>query len=131
MALAQEKGARKKRKKVSIPSRGRAYIKATYNNTLVTFTDEKGNVLSWASAGKMGFKGPKKATAYAAQMIVKDAAAKISHQMKQVDVFLKGVGTGRESAVRALNANGLEVITIKDITPIPHNGCRPPRPRRV
>ncbi len=111
---------------------GRAYVKSTYNNTLVTLTDQNGNVLSWSSAGQCGFKGPKKATPYAASIIVKDACEKAKkYGLKEVSVFVKGVGGGRDSAVRALNANGLQVNTIKDVTPIPHNGCRPPRPRRV
>lgn len=111
---------------------GRAYIQATYNNTIVTLTDQKGDVISWASAGGCGFRGAKKATPYAAQMIVKKAvdAAKDSG-LKEVSVYVKGVGSGRESAVRALNANGINVTFIKDTTPIPHNGCRPRKPRRV
>jgi small subunit ribosomal protein S11 len=111
---------------------GRAYVKSTYNNTIVTFTDQNGNVLSWSSAGQCGFKGPKKATHYAASIIVKDAYEKAKkYGLKEVSVFVRGIGGGRESAIRALNANGLIVGAIKDITPIPHNGCRPPRPRRV
>ena len=111
---------------------GRAYVKSTYNNTIVTFTDQNGNVLSWSSAGQCGFKGPKKATPYAASIIVKDAYEKAKkYGLKEVSVFVRGIGGGRESAIRALNANGLIVGAIKDITPIPHNGCRPPRPRRV
>lgn len=111
---------------------GRAYIKSTYNNTIVTFTDQNGNVLSWSSAGQCGFKGPKKATPYAASVIVKNASEKVKkYGLKEVSVFVRGIGGGREAAVRALNANGFIVSTIKDITPIPHNGCRAPRPRRV
>jgi small subunit ribosomal protein S11 len=111
---------------------GRAYIKSTYNNTIVTFTDQNGNVLSWCSAGQCGFKGPKKATPYASTIIVKTAAEKVKkYGLKEVAVFVRGIGGGRESAVRALNANGFNVSSIKDITPIPHNGCRPPRARRV
>lgn len=113
-------------------STGRAYIKSTYNNTLVTLTDQNGNVLSWSSAGQCGFKGPKKATPYAASVIVKDACEKAKkYGLKEVSVFVKGVGGGRESSIRALNANGIQVSAIKDVTPIPHNGCRPPKPRRV
>jgi small subunit ribosomal protein S11 len=113
-------------------SSGRAYIKVTYNNTIVTLTDQNGNVLSWASAGQCGFKGPKKATPYAATIIVKDACEKVKkHNLKEVSVFVKGIGGGREAAIRALNANGLNVSSIKDVTPIPHNGCRAPKPRRV
>ncbi len=124
------KGKKKKIKK--IVTLGNAYIQATYNNTIVTFTDTKGNVLSWSSAGVIGFRGPKKSTPYAAQAIVKDAATKAKeHGLKEVNVFVKGVGSGREAAIRAINTNGIEVLSIKDITPIPHNGCRPPKVRRV
>lgn len=113
-------------------SSGRAYVKSTYNNTIVTFCDQNGNVLSWSSAGQCGFKGPKKATPYAATQIVKDAYDKVKkHGLKEVSVFVKGIGGGREAAIRALNANGLNVSTIKDVTPIPHNGCRAKKPRRV
>lgn len=111
---------------------GRVYIKATYNNTMVTFTDLDGNVLGWSSSGKQGFRGPKKATPYAATVIMKDAVERVSpYKMREVDVFVRGVGSGRESAIRALNANGLNVLSIKDVTPIPHNGCRPPKVRRI
>lgn len=113
-------------------SSGRAYIKSSYNNTLVTLTDQNGNVLSWSAAGQCGFKGPKKSTPYAATIIVKTACEKAKkYGLKEVAVFIKGIGGGREAAIRALNANGLTVTTIKDITPIPHNGCRPKKPRRV
>jgi len=112
--------------------RGRVYIQATYNNTIVTLTDGNGNVLSWSTAGLAGFKGPKKATPYAAGIVVKDAVAKVQNcGLKDVNVFVKGVGAGREGAVRALNANGLNILSIKDVTPLPHNGPRMPRPRRV
>ncbi|MEI7512817.1 MAG: 30S ribosomal protein S11 [Candidatus Uhrbacteria bacterium] len=123
----------KKGKKVraQVPQ-GKAYIQATYNNTIVTLTDMNGNVISWSSAGVNGFKGPKKATPYAASMIVKDAVEKAADVgLREVSVFITGVGQGREGALRAINANGLNIASIKDITPIPHNGCRPPRPRRV
>jgi len=112
---------------------GKAHIKATYNNTIVTLTDLQGNVISWSSAGMAGFKGPKKATPYAAQIITKIACMKAKEEfgLEEVAVFVKGVGTGRESAVRALNTNGLVITSIKDITPVPHNGCRPRKPRRV
>lgn len=123
---------KKKKKEKKIVSSGRAYIKATYNNTIITLTDQKGDVISWASAGVCGFRGPKKATPYAAQVIVKKSAEKAKEfGLKEVIVFVKGVGTGRESAIRALNANGLNILSIKDVTPIPHNGCRPRKPRRV
>lgn len=112
---------------------GKAYVKATYNNTIVTLTDLNGNVISWASAGVAGFKGPKKSTPYAAHIITKIAVMKAREEsnLEEVSVFVKGVGTGRESAVRALNANGLIITSIKDITPVPHNGCRSRKPRSV
>ncbi len=111
---------------------GRAYVKASYNNTIITLTDQNGNVLSWSSAGQCGFKGPKKATPYAATVIVKDAYEKAKkHGLKEVAVFVRGIGGGRESSIRSLNANGLAITLIKDMTPIPHNGCRAKKPRRV
>lgn len=124
---------KKKRKTARVVKVGRAYIQATYNNTMVTLTDAKGDVIAWASAGLAGFKGAKKATPYAAQIITKIAATKAKEEygLSEVSVFVSGVGTGRESAIRALNANGLEVSSIKDTTPVPHNGCRPKKPRRV
>lgn len=132
MAAKTTATKKKKKKVVRQITHGRAYIKATYNNTIVTLTDLNGGVLSWSSAGQNGFKGPKKATPYAASVIVKDACEKVKpYGLKDVNVFVKGVGSGRESAVRALNACGLNVLSIKDITAIPHNGCRRPRPRRV
>lgn len=126
----------KKRKKKGMVGRqvssGRAYIKSTYNNTIVTFTDQNGNVLIWSSAGQCGFRGPKKATPYAASIIVKDVCEKVKkYGLKEVTVFVKGIGGGREAAIRALNANGISVSNIKDVTPIPHNGCRSKKPRRV
>ena len=130
------KTAAKKRKKKNARVRqitqGTVYIKSTYNNTLVSITDQNGNIIAWSSAGVCGFKGPKKATPYAAGVIVKNALEKvINYGLKDVNVFVKGVGMAREAAIRALNANGLNVISIKDTTPIPHNGCRPKKPRRV
>ncbi len=123
---------KKKKKEVKRVSTGKAFIKATYNNTIVTLTDLNGDVISWASAGMAGFKGPKKATPYAAQIITRLAVEKAKEVgLSEVSVFVKGVGTGRESAVRALNASGLNVSLIKDVTPIPHNGCRRRKPRRV
>ncbi len=123
----------KKRKKVKkYVNQGRAYILATYNNTIVTLTDPLGNVLANSSAGQMGFKGPKKSTPYAAGIIVKNAVEKVrDYGLKSVDIFLKGVGSGREAAVRALYANGISINSIKDLTPIPHNGPRPKKIRRV
>lgn len=123
----------KKKKKVKKSvKRGQAHIQANYNNTIVTIADQNGNVLGWSSAGACGFKGPKKATPYAAGIIVKNVTEKIKDiGLQEVDVFIKGVGSGREAAVRALHANGLQILSIKDNTPIPHNGCRPPKVRRV
>jgi small subunit ribosomal protein S11 len=125
---------RKKKKKVArkVPI-GKAYIKSTYNNTIVTLTDMQGAVISWASAGVAGFKGPKKATPYAAQIITRIAVGKARQEfgLSEVSVFVRGVGTGRESAIRSLNNNGLIVTSIQDVTPKPHNGCRVRRPRRV
>lgn len=127
-----QKGKKKKKKAPKMVSVGKVYVKATYNNTIVTIADAQGNVISWASAGIAGFKGPKKSTPYAAQIITRIAVGKAKEAgLKDVSVFVKGVGTGRESAVRALNANGLNVTYIKDVTPVPHNGCRKRKPRRV
>lgn len=126
------KKSAKKKKVIRQVTHGNAYIQATYNNTLVTLTDTNGDVLSWSSAGKVGFKGPKKATPYAASQVVKDAITKAAiYALKDVRVFVKGIGGGREGAIRGLNANGLNISMISDITPIPHNGCRPPKKRRV
>lgn len=134
-ARAKKKLVKKKKKKAGskVVKSGRAYINATYNNTMVTLTDQNGDVISWASAGMAGFKGAKKATPYAAQIITKIAAQKAreEYSLEEVAVFVSGVGTGRESAIRALNANNLNVTSIKDTTPVPHNGCRPKKPRRV
>jgi len=111
---------------------GVAHILATFNNTIVTITDMKGNVVGWSSAGKVGFKGSRKSTAYAAQMVAQDASRQaMGHGLKEVEVLVKGPGAGRESAVRALQAIGLELTVIRDVTPVPHNGCRPPKQRRV
>lgn len=124
---------KKKRKTARIVKVGRAYIHATYNNTMVTLTDNQGDVISWASAGVAGFRGAKKATPYAAQIITKIAVQKAREEygLEEVNVFVSGVGTGREAAIRALNANSLNVTAVKDTTPIPHNGCRPKKARRV
>lgn len=111
---------------------GQAHILATYNNTIVTLTDPRGNVLAWSSAGQAGFRGPKKSTPYAAGVIVRNAAEKVRDLgLKYLDVFVRGVGSGREAAVRALHAHGFNILSIKDVTPMPHNGPRPPNPRRV
>jgi small subunit ribosomal protein S11 len=131
MAKTVKKTSRKKivRKNVA---KGQAHIQSTFNNTLVTLTDMEGNALSWSSAGSLGFKGSKKSTPFAAQMAAETAAnAAKEHGLKTVEVYVKGPGSGREAAIRALAACGLEVTMIKDITPIPHNGCRPPKRRRV
>jgi len=121
----------KKRERKNI-DRGHAHIHSTFNNTIVTITDPLGNAISWASAGEMGMKGSRKGTPFAAQMAAEDAAKKaVDHGMRTVEVFVKGPGAGRESAIRALQATGLDVILIKDVTPVPHNGCRPPKRRRV
>lgn len=126
------KGRGRRRKGVRQVSSGRAYIHASYNNTIVTLTDQNGNVLAWSSAGVVGFKGPKKSTPYAAGVIVRDAVEKVKETgLKEVSVFVSGIGSGREAAARALHANGITVTGIKDVTPIPHNGCRPPKPRRI
>ncbi len=128
-AALTKKGKKKVAKHVPV---GVAHIQATYNNTIVSFTDLSGNVLSWSSAGICGFKGPKKSTPYAASIIVKDAVEKAKgYGLTEVSVLVRGVASGREGAIRALNANGLNVLGIKDITPIPHNGCRPKKVRRV
>lgn len=122
----------KKKKAMPQVSQGSAYIQATYNNTIVTLTDLNGNTLAWSSAGNCGFKGPKKSTPYAAGVVVKTATDRVKESgLREVNVYVKGVGTGRDSAIRALNANGFQVLSIKDITPLPHNGCRAPKPRRV
>jgi small subunit ribosomal protein S11 len=111
---------------------GVAHVLATFNNTIVTITDLKGNVIGWSSAGKVGFKGSRKSTAYAAQMVAQDASRQaMGHGVKEVEVLVKGPGAGRESAVRALQAIGLDLTVIRDVTPVPHNGCRPPKQRRV
>ena len=125
-----KKGAKKRVKKNV--EHGQAHIQASFNNTIVTITDAEGNALSWASAGGLGFRGSKKSTPYAAQMASETATkAALIHGLKTVDVFVKGPGTGREAAIRALAACGLQVTTITDVTPVPHNGCRPPKRRRV
>ena len=124
-------GKVRRRERKSVP-RGQAHIQATFNNTIVTLTDPNGNVLSWGSAGSQGFKGSPKSTPYAAQVTAETAARKaMEHGLRQIDVFVKGPGSGREAAIRSLQAAGLSVTSIVDVTPIPHNGCRPPKRRRV
>ncbi len=111
---------------------GIAHVQASFNNTIVTITDQRGSVIGWSSAGKCGFKGSRKSTAYAAQMVAQDACRQaMGHGLKEVEVRVKGPGAGRESAVRAIQAVGLEITIIRDVTPVPHNGCRPPKQRRV
>jgi small subunit ribosomal protein S11 len=123
--------ARGRRERKVVP-RGRAYILSTFNNTIVTVTDPNGNALGWSSAGASGFRGSRKSTPYAAQVAAERAArAAMEHGMRQVDVYVKGPGSGREAAVRALQSAGLQIMSIVDVTPIPHNGCRPPKRRRV
>jgi small subunit ribosomal protein S11 len=133
MAKAGQKGAAsRKKKKVVVTESGVAYIQATFNNVIVTLTDGAGNTISWASAGKMGFKGSRKNTPYAAQIAASNAAKEAYDLgLRRVDVFVKGPGSGRESAIRALTQCNIAVMTIRDTTPIPHNGCRPPKRRRV
>ena len=129
MATVQSKAKSKERKHVES---GAAHIRSTFNNTIVTITDSNGNTIAWASAGGLGFKGSRKSTPFAAQMAAEQAArAAIDQGMRSADVFVKGPGAGREAAIRALQAAGIEVSSIKDVTPIPHNGCRPPKRRRV
>ena len=131
MAKTVKKVTRKRKERKNI-ERGAAHIRSTFNNTIVTMTDVNGNALSWASAGGLGFRGSKKSTPFAAQMAAETAAkAAMEHGLKTVEVFVKGPGAGREAAIRALQAAGLEITLIKDVTPIPHNGCRPPKRRRV
>jgi small subunit ribosomal protein S11 len=130
--VSTKKASSKKRRERKNVEKGQAHIRATFNNTIITITDLNGNAVSWASAGELGYKGSRKSTPYAAQMAA-EAAAKIAADqgMKTVEVYVKGPGSGRESAIRAMQAAGLEVSLIKDVTPIPHNGCRPPKRRRV
>lgn len=132
MAKVQKKNVRKKRKERKNIEKGQAHIQSTFNNTLVTLTDMAGNALSWSSAGSLGFRGSRKSTPFAAQSAAETAAkAAMEHGLKTVEVYVKGPGSGREAAIRALQTAGLDVTSIKDITPIPHNGCRPPKRRRV
>ena len=128
--MAKEKRVKKRDKKA--PVAGVAHVKATFNNTIITITDSDGNVISWASAGKVGFKGSRKSTPFAAQMAAEASAREaVNCGVRRVEVWVKGPGAGREAAIRSLQAAGLEVAAIRDVTPIPHNGCRPPKRRRV
>ena len=131
--MAPQKGAKKpRRREKKNVAFGHAHIKSTFNNTIVTITDPQGQVVAWSSSGQVGFKGSRKSTPYAAQMAAESAARRaMDNGMRKVDVFVKGPGSGRETAIRSLQATGLEVGTIQDVTPVPHNGCRPPKRRRV
>ena len=132
MAQAKKAATSRKRREKKNIERGCVHIQSTFNNTIVTITDVQGNALSWASAGELGFRGSRKSTPFAAQSAAETAAkAAMEHGLKTVEVFVKGPGAGREAAIRALQTAGLEVTLIKDVTPIPHNGCRPPKRRRV
>ena len=132
MATKSKKATRVRKRERKNIERGQAHISSTFNNTMVTLTDLQGNVLSWASAGQLGFRGSRKSTPFAAQQAAEEAAKKaMEHGLKSVEVYVKGPGSGREAAIRSLQATGLEVNLIKDVTPIPHNGCRPPKRRRV
>jgi small subunit ribosomal protein S11 len=132
LADQRRRGARPRRRERKQVPRGNAYIQSTFNNTLVTITDPDGNVISWSSSGVAGFKGSRKSTPYAASQAADDAAKKaMEHGLRTVDVYVKGPGSGREAAIRSLQASGLMISAIIDVTPIPHNGCRPPKKRRV
>src|ERR1700712_3116783 len=129
---APKKGQKTRRREKKNVPHGAAHIKSTFNNTIVSITDPQGNVIAWASAGHVGFKGSRKSTPFAAQMAAESAGRRAQeHGMKKVAVFVKGPGSGRETAIRSLTATGLEVASIQDVTPVPHNGCRPPKRRRV
>src|SRR5579883_1087561 len=132
MAEKAKKGPRRQRRERKSVPVGQAHIQATFNNTIITLTDPNGNVLSWGSAGASNFKGSRKSTPYAAQVAAESAARKaMEHGLRRIDVFVKGPGSGREAAIRALQSSGLLVLSIRDVTPVPHNGCRPPKRRRV
>ena len=132
MAKATAKKVVKRRRERKNVEKGAVHIRSSFNNTMVTITDLQGNALSWASSGGLGFRGSRKSTPYAAQMCAETAAkSAMEHGLKTVEVYVKGPGQGREAAIRALQSAGLEVVMIKDVTPIPHNGCRPPKRRRV
>lgn len=132
MSSASKRVVSRRRRERKNIERGSAHIRSTYNNTIITLTDVNGNAISWASAGELGYRGSRKSTPYAAQMAAESAAkAAMEHGLRYVEVFVKGPGQGREAAIRALQVAGLEVTMIKDVTPIPHNGCRPPKRRRI
>ncbi len=130
--MAQKKRPKARRRERKSIASGRAYVQSTFNNTLVTLTDPEGNVIAWGSSGTAGFRGSRKGTPYAAQLAARDAARKaMEHGLRQVEVYVKGPGSGREAAIRSLQNSGLYITSITDVTPIPHNGCRPPKRRRV
>jgi small subunit ribosomal protein S11 len=130
MAVKKKGGVKRRERKGVV--KGRAYIQSTFNNTIITLTDERGNVIACGSCGTVGFKGSRKGTAFAAQRAATETARRgMEHGLRHIDVFLKGPGSGREAAIRTLQASGLNVLSIKDVTPIPHNGCRPPKKRRT
>ncbi|MEE8373091.1 MAG: 30S ribosomal protein S11 [Dehalococcoidia bacterium] len=130
--MAKKKSSRLKRRERKAVPRGKAYIQSTFNNTIITLTDPQGNVIAWGSSGTVGFKGSRKGTAYAAQRAAETAAKRgMEHGLRQIDVFVKGPGSGREAAIRSLQAAGLNISSIRDVTPVPHNGCRPPNRRRI
>jgi small subunit ribosomal protein S11 len=130
--VAKKKPSRLRRREKKAVPRGRAYIQSTFNNTIITLTDPQGNVIAWGSSGTVGFKGSRKGTAYAAQRAAETAARRgMEHGLRQIDVYVKGPGSGREAAIRSLQAAGLNITSIKDVTPVPHNGCRPPKRRRI
>ncbi|HJN85111.1 MAG TPA: 30S ribosomal protein S11 [Patescibacteria group bacterium] len=129
MAVTKSRGKKKVAQQVP---HGHAHVHASYNNTILTITDLNGNTLAWSSSGHMGFKGPKKSTPFAASQVAEDVAKKAAaYGVKEVNVFINGIGSGRDSAVRTLHAAGISILSVKDITPVPHNGCRPPKPRRL
>jgi small subunit ribosomal protein S11 len=132
MATAEKRKDKAKKRVVNVDAVGEAHIRATFNNIIISMTNSTGQVISWASAGKMGFKGSKKNTPYAAQTAAQDCATKAFEQgLRKVEVFVKGPGAGRESAIRTIQNSGIEITAIRDVTPLPHNGCRPPKKRRV
>ena len=132
MATTEKRKDKAKKRVVNVEAVGQAHIRATFNNIIISMTNTTGQVISWASAGKMGFKGSKKNTPYAAQVAAQDCSAKAFEQgLRKVEVFVKGPGAGRESAIRTIQGSGIEITAIRDVTPLPHNGCRPPKKRRV
>jgi len=130
--LAKKKPSRVRRRERKAIPKGRAYVQSTFNNTVITLTDPQGNVIAWGSSGTAGFKGSRKGTAYAAQRAAEAAAKRgMEHGLRQVEVYVRGPGSGREAAIRSLQSAGLSIVSIRDVTPIPHNGCRPPKRRRI